>query len=456
MNIHRQDILKFDTIILFIVALFSLEVNLPYALDQLNFHQAMPLMGRWSNFLCPGGMQQNLVLMGNQFMPYLLLVRTLTLALLGLWLVADLFKFRVNPRIVIIGLLILFHVIVPEIMLIQARIGADNHALAHDGGTIQMEESMKMVLKGQNPYGRTFHGTPLENWRGFTNNVIYHVPYMPGAFIFSIPGYLISEQLLGWYDQRMFHLFLYLVSLFCIGVLCSPGPRRNVALLVFALNPFFTKYFLLGANDIVIFAGLLTAMVLFHKKWIKSGFFVLAGACAVKQFAWFFVPFLAIAALKNSAENSQSPLKTVLTNWRCLLPGLLLFAILVLPFAVADFQQFYEDTFKYGSGGLPTSYPMQGFHGYGFASLVLFTGMVPDGNASFPFIIIQLLILGPLFYCLIRKYQWIMTLSTASLCAAVLLLVFMFFSRYLHGNFIGFIAFWPVFAWAADSPEVSD
>ncbi|MCD4652920.1 hypothetical protein K8T06_03190 [bacterium] len=447
--------IRIDTIMLLLLALLSLELNLPYALDQLNFHHSMPLMGFFSNWICPGGVDQPLVILGNKFGPYLLMVRTITLAVITIWLLLDLTRRHNKLRSFLVIVLILTHVLIPQIMLIRARTATENHALAHDGGTIQMEESMKMILSGKNPYTETFHGTPLENWRGFTNNVVYHLPYMPGAFLYSLPAYMVIESVFDNYDQRMFHLMLFLACFGLIACLCPPGTPRLTAWILFGLNPFFVRYFLLGANDITIFFWILLSMALLKKKRLTPAFIALAAGCAVKQFAWFFVPFMAISAFSLKIKEPKSWIPTLLREWKIWLPGTLFFCLTVFPFIFWDPVSFFNDTFRYGSGGLPTSYPMQGFHGYGFASILLFLRIVPDGNAHFPFVFLQLITVLPLFAWLWRKFGSQMDLSAASVCSSFMLLVFMFFSRYLHGNFIGFIMFWPILTWAMHYKETS-
>lgn len=447
--------IRFDTIILLILALVSLETNVPYVLDQLNFHQSMPLMGFWQRILCPGGSENPLVILNNYFAPFRLLIRTITLLVIMVWLVMDIAGKGSRLKNYLVMILIALHVVIPTMMMIQSRLAADNHSLAHDGGTIQIEESMKMVLAGKNPYAETFHGTPLENWRGFSNNIIYHVPYMPGAFLYSTPFFLIADSLLGQYDQRILHLALFALSLVMIASLVPAGSARRSAWLVFALNPFFARHFALGTNDIVVMFLLLLAMTCIHKKQQTAGLLALAAACSVKQFAWFFVPFLITIALQMAPMQFSSWPKILRNNIKLWLPAALLILLTIFPFVFINPEAFYNDTVRYGAGGLSTSYPMQGFHGYGFATILLYFRIVPDGSVQFPFIVFQALFTIPLFAWLWTLFSRKQTLNTAILFAAVALLPFMFFSRYLHGNFVGFIMFWPILAWCMDCRKVS-
>ncbi len=444
-----------DTIIMILLTLASLELNVPFVLDQLDYHHAMPLMGRFSAVLCPGGPDNPLVILNNQFVPFKLLIRTLSMAIILIWCATDAVKFgnRHRLRSGLAGLLITLHIVLPMGMLIRARLAAENHALAHDGGTIQMEESMKMLLMGKNPYSEDFIGTPLENWRGFSNNVVYHVPYMPGSFLYSIPFYLPTLRLIGCYDQRFLHLVLFFLSLTLIGMITPNESSRTVARLAFALNPFFAKYFMLGTNDIVVLFWLLLAVTLIVRGSNTAGMMALAAACAIKQFAWFFVPFLAVPAIGLSPEHPRQWFAAITASWRRWLPGAVLFLGTVLPFMLWDFSSFIDDTIRYGSGGLPTSYPMQGFHGYGFATIPLFFRWVRDGSAMFPFTLLQVVVVIPWFLWLWRRYASDKSVAGAVTFSALTLLPFMFLSRYLHANFVGFIIFWPILGWCMRNPE---
>lgn len=455
MNTERRHLVGIDTIIMILLSLVSLEINIPYVLDQLDFHKAMQCMGPLKSLICPHGMDNPLVIMQNQFVPLKLMIRSITLAIIILWCMTDISRSRWSWRIrwMLTLTLIAIHVILPTGMLIAARLGSDNHALAHDGGTIQIEEAMKMVLQGRNPYTETFHGTPLENWRGFSNNIIYHVPYMPGAFLFFIPSYLAIQHTAGFYDQRIMHLILFLTCLFLLVKITSAGPRRIIACLAFSLNPFFLRYFALGTNDIVIMTGLLTTVFLIDRRCHTGALTVLAVTCSIKQFAWFFVPFLMAESLGLEPRNpAQWPgiIRRNAVKWA---PGIILFLAILLPFVLWDTRSFLDDTLRYGSGGLPTSYPMQGFHGYGFATVPLFFGWVRDGSAAFPFFLLQFVIAGPFSLWLWIRFSESRDLATAVTFASMTLLPFLFLSRYLHGNFIGFIVFWPILGWCMRSSE---
>jgi Glycosyltransferase family 87 len=443
-----QKLLSVDAILILLLLTVSLELNVPYALDQLDFHHCMDLFPALRAVLVPGGPDHPLVILGNQFVPLKLMIRTLSVAFAFLYILVGLSRrYRMMRTLLLCGIIGL-NVLLPQMLMISARITSGNHALAHDGGVIQMEEAVKLLLRGENPYREDFLGTPLENWRGFKNNVVYHIPYMPGAFLYSVPVYVLWDTVFHWYDQRILYLCLFILSMVLILKSIESFPRRMVALAVFALNPLFARLYILGTNDIVLIALILASAFSLQRNRHTSAFIWLALAASVKQFAWFFIPFFLLYALCVRTFEGQA----FREMWKCknryLWPGLACFLLTVLPFIFWDPVHFFKDTLLYGSGGLPTSYPIQGFHGFGVGTILLFFRWIPDGSVQFPFIWLQLAFTLPLLGIFLIRQIRDNRLSTAILFASLLLGVFMFFSRYLHGNFLGFILFWPIFAWA--------
>ncbi len=438
---------KQDSVVFWVLAMVSLEINLPFVFDQLDFHNCLPLLHSLERFLVPGGTPHPLVMMNNLFTPLRLMIRTITVgAALVYVAAAGLSRFQEKIKWIILLMIIGLHIVLPQYLMIGCRIAGNNPAIAHDGGVIQMEESMKMLLQGNNPYATDFLGTDLENWRGFRNNVVYHVPYMPGSFLFSIPMYICCKEFWGVFDQRLFYSVLFAVSLIFIHLTIRAFEQKMIALTIFSLNPLFAKSYLLGTNDIVAITALVVCIYFFRREKYTAGFLMLAIGCAVKQFAWFFVPFLLVYCFKSVTESTPDFETALRMLIRVSAPGFILFCIVVVPFVIWDPHAFIEDTWAYGSGGLPTSYPMQGFHGYGLATMLLFFRIVEDGNAYFPFVYLQSIILLPLLpVCLFAVYRN-HSLAQVIFFSGFIQGIFMYLSRYFHGNFLGFTLFFLCYA----------
>ncbi len=445
----------FDTILLAILVMISLDLTLPYALDQLEHAHFLESVPQLRPFLIPGGTPHPLVILGQELAPFRLLIRTVSILICLCCFMLDFVRSRTEfLKNTLLGILIVLHLLLPTFFFMTHRIMTGTHSLAHDGGVIQIEESMKMVLEGRNPYSEDFSGTPLDGWRGFRNNVVYHVPYMPGAFLTSLPVFACFRMLNLPYDQRLIHLIALFGMILAIFGLFRRRDLARAVVIVTILNPFFSRFFILGSNDVLLMALLMATLLCMTRGRTSVAFVFLAVACAIKQFAWFFVPFLMLHLTPAPPFRFRHLFRF---HRRALMTGLITFTLLVFPFIAMDPRAFWQDTFQYAGGGLPTSYPMQGFHGYGFATVLLFFRIVPDGSASFPFGVFQIgasVLFLILFFRSVRNVP--LTLASATTGASLLLFTFLFFSRYLHANFLGVIAVWPFLAWCleADTPEV--
>lgn len=434
-----------DVLVLIILVAVNLGMNLDHFFDPLDSFNAMQYFPRLQRIIAPGGLENPLVILGKQFTPIKLFIRSLSVGLLLLYIAFSFINLknkslRLNLKATVLFLLVFLLVIFPTFLTMKARWGGPHHELAHDGGTIQVEEAVKMILRGQNPYKETYHGTPLENWRGFMNLAVFHYPYFPFSFLASIPFYGLGRLLWGGFDQRVIYIFYHMGSLAIAWFLFRKESSRLAAAAWIGLNPFIARYFPLGVNDTGPVFWILCGLLLLRRNYLVLAFTCFALACGVKQFALFLIPFLFIMYFRiwgNPLDARERYMKTF-GVWAITL------GIVVLPFFLWSPVNFIEDVFLYSSGGLKTSYPIQGFHGFGFATFLLYFRLIPDGNVYFPFWILQFMFLIPAVILLSRRIWRKPRLDTALHGFWITLFIFMYFSRYLHGNFLGFILCWPL------------
>ena len=86
---------------------------------------------------------------------------------------------------------------------------------SHDGGVIQTEATIDYFLSGQaTRTSRTIAARrwPSGDWPEF-RTALDHYPYLPWTFVASAPVKLISDALLGWYDQRFVYLIVFVLGL---------------------------------------------------------------------------------------------------------------------------------------------------------------------------------------------------------------------------------------------------
>ncbi|MBN2057021.1 hypothetical protein JW905_18990 [bacterium] len=338
-----------------------------------------------------------------------------------------------------IGFLIVLLVIIPTFWEMYNRHLTSPHLHAHDGGVLQTEEAMKMLLSGKNPYTESYLETPMFGYarRNPQDPPLHHLPYLPWVFTGSVPFFVLVRALTGWFDQRVVYLLYYLAALLALPLLVDDPRRRRLAVLCFGLNPFLVPFIVQGRNDSIPLALMVVVMVLLERDRLKCAGFVLGVAMASKQFIWLLAPFL-LTALAGGWRWSawRARRRQVL---EVLIPCVLGAAVLIGPFLMWDFASFKDDVFDFNSGKSEISYALGGTPGYGFANFALYHGWVQSRNDYFPFWPFMLAAMVPLSVVVLLRLERAPSFDAGLVGGALVLLGSAFFARLLHDNHLGFI-----------------
>jgi len=415
--------------------------------------------------------------------PLALLLIALSFAALALYLIVDGLRTRLPASLTtrlkwcLLIVIVLAAVAAPTFKLILLRQGSGPASYSHDGGVIQTEATIQFFLAGQNPYQADYTKTPMAEW-GFDEyrTALYHYPYLPWTFVFSTPWYLLSQAVLGWYDQRFVYLALFLLMLALIpglarragaGDQTAAGSPALALTALLALNPIMANDVIFGQNDSFVLFWLLLALWLWRRAvtdqarprrglaWLTLSAVCFGLACASKPTAWFLAPFYALLLLQPGVPGRGAGWRDQLRllSWR-LLPAVLAFALLVLPYAVWDFNALLDDVWRWSNGTAAQAYQIWG---WGASNFVLALGLVRDRFAYWPFWIPQLLVAAPALVWLLRR-QWLdNSLAGAAWRYGLFLFLFLFVSRFLNENYLGFVlAFWALGYFGADDANDTD
>lgn len=334
-------------------------------------------------------------------------------------------------------------VVVPAMAAIAYRHN-DTPALYIHDGAIQIEEAIKFILGGKNPYVEDFAGTPLAQWPFYdptvsANPALDHLIYLPWMMLSSIPFYLVSQSIFGWYDQRFVYLLMLIVLLPLALSAAREARDRLCAFMILGLNPLFVPYFIEGRNDIVILFWLFGAIVLLQKNHLSWASILFAFAAASKQTAWFLAPFLLWYVMQPGKSSPHG--RDWFARARVLIPAAVIFAAIMLPFVIWNVGAFMEDTITYQTGGAVsnTSYPIKSL---GLGGLLLGFGIVPKSTEAFPFSLLQIAFGGTMLVILLFWQRRNNTLTQMLTNYAILLFVFSFFSRVFNDNHLGHALSW--------------
>jgi hypothetical protein len=397
-----------------------------------------PSLDAWLFLLLVGGYAVGLALRFADTRAGTIVV-LLAAAAIGAYLIIGDYRARLLLAITAIAAI----AIAPAILEIYLRHITAPYEFVHDG-LIQTEEAIKFWLAGTNPYAVDYFSTPLA-WWGYAgpdappNPALYHFAYMPFLILFSTPWYLIVHNSIGWFDERMVYVPLFLVELVLLSRLGKTADRRLALLLAVALNPLFVPYFAEGRNDVFILSWLVLCAALLQARHSLWAMVALAFACATKSTAWLSVPFFLIYALAEpiaAAWASRDYVSLVRRVFPLVAVLALVWSALILPFALWNLNAFVDSIFLYPVGRGDHGYPIVGV---GLGGLGVALGWIPSQVSPFPFEQLQLLFGLPALSILIWFQCKRNTLSSLWLCCGLFTLLLGFFSHVFNDNHLGFV-----------------
>ena len=373
--------------------------------------------------------------------PIALVLGATAAALALAYLVAGLNAARPVVRSALIGAGALALVVAPTIAFI-AMGAVTGRPYGQDGGVVQLPLAIDKILAGESPYGADYSTTILgrqarvsDFWseRG-GNPILHHHAYLPGTHLLMLPFHLLGRAV-GWFDPR-FVTLLALAGAALLATRLVQGPERQlVAAAAVLLNPLVYWQQIFGANDVLIVALLLGALALAEARWSTAAAAVLGLACATKQLAWPFAPFVLLhLSGAGSWRDLLGPARRRLLI--AVAVGAAVFAAVVLPVAALDFRAFWGDIVVYNAG-LPggDNYPLGGTPGFGFANLIIYSGAVGSlrDHVSFAPLYVMLVPIGLL---LAHRQLRAPTAAAALLSGGTALLLSLYFSRVVHPNYL--------------------
>ena len=395
--------------------------------------------------------------------PITLMLTVMALAALIVYLILSFVVKQTGRRVyraklALIALIVVLTVVAPALKMTLLRRQSGPASYAHDGGVIQTETTIEYFLSGRNPYVEDYLQTPLAEW-GLSEfrTALYHYPYLPWTFVFSAPFSLLSQAVIGWYDQRFVYLLLFAITLALAPSLTRQRESKLLLVMILGLNPIMGSDVIFGQNDsFVLFWIVLSLWLLVRGReassersasaWSMGSAAAFGLACASKPTAWFMAPFYALLLVSPGSASSRTDEGSKINRpeWSRLLldllrrgwPALAVFLLLLLPYAIWDSSALVDDVWLWSSGRGEHAYQIWG---WGASNLLLALGWVTSRFDYWPFWLPQLLVGGPLLVLLLKR-QW-RDNNIAAACSGygLFLLVFLFLSRFLNENYLGYI-----------------
>ena len=376
--------------------------------------------------------------------PIFLLLAAISLLAFLVYAIVDLLEDRLKKRTILLTkyallwLVIFALVVLPTLKLTLLRHDNLPQSYSHDGGVIQTEATIDFFLDGRNPYTEDYRDTPMADW-GFPEfrTALDHYPYLPSTFVLSTPVKLLSDNSIGWYDQRFTYLLLFILILLLIPSLTRKRPEALLGLtMLLGLNPIMGLDILFGQNDLFVLAWIVLSLWFLQRRKIVWSSIFFGIACAAKPTAWFLAPFWGIALMADQNISWKTIPPHIPQLLRRLAPAIIVFLLFVLPYLFWNADAFVDDVWRWAAGTTETHYQIWGL---GFANFVLATGSLADRFAYWPFWIPELLVSIPLLIFLLAKQMRNNTVASVYWHGAIFLLGFAYFSRFLNENYLGFL-----------------
>lgn len=346
-------------------------------------------------------------------------------------------------KLLLLALVLTAYVGVPLLRVILARhLSGKPWLWAHDN-VIQMEEAIKFLLRGQNPYAVDYTQTPLLQWDP-QNPALYHSVNLPLQFLLGVPFYLLAMPALGWFDLRMVYALVFVAT--CV-VVYRLGRDREAALaqvMLFALNPFFTSTLIEGRNDVVVMLCLAATMLHWQRGRRRAAMVWLGLTLTTKHTIVVLLPFALLALMLEAGDDGAAWLPWLRARlWgalRALAPALLVAAALTLPFVLWSPLAVYRSVIAYPFGTAAHSYPIRD-DSYGLANWIIRLGLVKSDADYFPFLWVQLAAALPCLLALLRWQRRQATATAMLLAYALTLFVTQWTARYFNQNHVAFVWF---------------
>jgi hypothetical protein len=364
-----------------------------------------------------------------------------------------------RAKLALVWLIIACTVLLPTLKLALLRHENLPHSYSHDGGVLQTEAAIDFFLGGRNPYVEDYRATPMADW-GLAEfrTALDHYPYLPWTFVFSAPVKLLSDTVLGWYDQRFVYLLVFVIALILAARLAPASrPRWRLALLMLlGLNPIMGLDLIFGQNDLFVWAWIVLALWLLartlriprssltvHRSpftvpnsqfWLPSLAFGLA--CASKPTAWFMAPFFALLLVHDQIGSWRDIPRAIRAMLRRGWPALAALALLIGPYLVWDANALIDDVWRWAAGSTETHYQIWG---WGASNFVLAFGGLESRFDPWPFWILEVAVALPLLLWLGWRQTRHNTVAAACWHYALLLFGFLYVSRFLNENYLGYI-----------------
>jgi hypothetical protein len=219
-------------------------------------------------------------------------------------------------------------------------------------------------------------------------------------------------------------------TLFFVSRWFKNSSLAEIAVILTALSPATTHYFVEGRSDAFALFWLVGALYFFKKRTLWLSAVLFAMGVLSKQTIWFAVPlYLSLIYFQSKKRLSALVMPAGIIG--------VLSLIFITPFLLWDAKGFIDSTILYLSAGGETGYPISG---YGLSMILFELGIVKGLHDSFPFVLIQLAAGIPALGISLWVLRKRPTVPRFFFTFAITLFAFWYTSRYFNNSHVAVIS----------------
>ncbi len=346
------------------------------------------------------------------------------------------FQVQITLLTFIIGLA----VVLPTVWSIQDRHASGKPTANSHDSTLWIEIAAGRLLHGDRD---TSFNTPLHDGQPIDkhnplNLALYHTASLPFQEELSVPFLLGADAAIGWFDERMVYLLCFGATLAMALALARTRASRLALTAGIGLNPLFIPTLESGQNDVLVLALSMGVLMLARSGRRRAALLLLGVTLVARETTLFLAPFL-LLWLAGREGVPLHPSRHAF-GWTLRTVGWIALPVLVFagPFVLWDARALYESLIGFVEGAVLHPFPLRGPEAYGFASFVLYGGLVKNAQEYWPFGIVQLLTAGPIALLLLKRQARDNTLARAVAGYATASFLLSYFSRSFQANSIGY------------------
>ncbi len=375
--------------------------------------------------------------------PIALALAAVAAGLALVYLVCALAGARPRVRMVLLALAMATLVALPTAAFVTMG-AVTGRPYGQDGGVVQLPLAIDRILSGRSPYGADYSDSMLgrqarvsDFWAEHGGNpILHHHAYLPGTHLLMMPFVPLARAATGVFDPRVVTLLAFVVA-GALAFRLGADPARGLAAAAAVwVSPLVYWQQIFGANDVLVAALLLGAVHLARAPRPRAAAALLGLACATKQLAWPFAPFLLahLSGARSMRDLVSAPARGRAARMAAIAGGV--FLLVVAPVAALDPGAFWGDVVRYNAG-LPggDNYPLGGTPGLGLANLLVYTGAVASLRDYVPLGGLYLLLV-PIGFVLLREQLRRGGAADALVTGSAALLLSLYVSRVMHPNYL--------------------